>query len=72
MGHYDGQITDEPYSKIGILRNVKFLQEVRFVEPGLIFLRVEQAVKTEHPQAQTLILDRDLLFLHILKEQLYL
>lgn len=72
MGHHDGQVADEPYRKIGVLRNIQLLQEVRFIEPGLIFLRAEQAVETERPPAQTLILDRDRPLLHILKEQLHL
>ena len=72
MGHHDGQVADEPHRKIGIFRNTQLLQEVRFVELGLIFLRAKQAVEPERASAQTLILDRDRLILHILKEQLHL
>ena len=72
MGHHDGQVTDETYRKISIFRNTQRLQEVRFVEPGLIFLRAKQAVEPERASAQTLILDCDRLILHILKEQFYL
>ena len=70
MRYHDGNVADEPHRKIGIFRNIQLLKEVRFIECGLIVLRVEQTVESEHAEARTFALDHDLLLLHILKIKL--
>lgn len=72
VGDYYGEVAYEAHREIRVFGNAELFKEIGFFEAGLVFIRSKQAVEAKHTSAQSLIIDYNVLLLHILKEDINL
>ena len=72
MGDYYRNAAYELNRETGVFGDAELFEEIGFVEFRLIIIRMEQTVEAEHTSATRLIVDNDVLLLHILEEYINL